>query len=147
MTPDEAVSLRDYFDGQLADIERRLAKTEDNIAVIVKDHVKRDEFASVKTEIDADRGRRLAFAGVTAIVIAVLGILVAQINNSIPSHTEISAQVKTEAPWLDDQDAIEARIAALERSQSAQDTQLDRIAQLNEFFCKTRQPELPGCAP
>lgn len=165
----QVVSLRDYVDARLrdrdlaaavakADLDHRLegmnefrAQLADNIGRAEWDEKHRDlerRLEAHDAQLSAGRGRRTALAAVSGAAVAILSVTIGLILSSIPSHEEIGAQVKTEAPWLTDRPEVLARITRLERSELAQNVKLVHIEQLDRFFCRTRVNRgLPGCSP
>jgi hypothetical protein len=104
-----------------------------------------DRFDALERAVSVSAGRRTAIAGGAGVLVAVVALLFTQLSRSIPTHAQIQGQIVTEAPWLQDKPAIEARITRLEVSEAKQDDSLAGIVALDKFFCHTRAPKLPGC--
>ena len=123
------------------------------------DHVQRREIEEVKAQQQEAAGRRSTIVLALSVVMTLLGITFALAWASQPTTAEISAQIKTEAPWLQDRTAVEHRITVLERELVALRTslvqhsavddvasaRLSAIEKLDSFFCKTRT--VKGLAP
>lgn len=113
------------------------------------DHIGREEFAEALKPIRAEQeraaGRRAAFAAVAFLLALGTTILWGNVSSSMLRHTDVSAQIKVEAPWVQDRPLFERRLSELEKENEALKIRLSREEALSRFFCRTRTPQLPGC--
>ena len=123
------------------------------------DHVHRREVEEIKQQQHEAAGRRSTIVIALSVVMTLLGIVLALAWASQLTSAEISAQIQTEAPWVQDRPIIEQRLSDLERQvarlqaeliqKSAADVaaaaRLAIIERLDLFFCRTRV--LKGLAP
>ena len=124
--------------------------------VIRSDHVARRELEELKSaaahtaerlqvRLDEANGRRQAGVIGVSVLATVFAVLFGIILNNQITHAEISNQIKTEAPWVTDQPAVDARITELEKQNANLVLRLAHEESLSRFFCRTRTPQLPGC--
>lgn len=169
--PGETVSLRDYIDERLAannratdiakaDVDRRLEEMNQlraqigeergaYVPVAQYDERHRDLEKRLETmdrQLSGNQGRRTATAAFAGILVTVIGITFGVVLSTIPSHAEITDQIKTEAPWLDERPAVLLRLDRLERADLRHATRLRNIERLDAFFCRTGAARRsPGC--
>lgn len=143
---DEAESIR-RFNGFPQEYASRIETDalETKIEAIRLDHVQRREIEEIKTSIAEGAGRRAAGAIAVAVIVTILGITFGIMWKAQLTHGDVSAQIHIESPWAHDRLRIEARLSALEQQNAALKLQLTQIQTLDAFFCRTRQPALPGC--
>ncbi len=101
----------------------------------------------IQERMDKMEGGRRALSIVAAIVVTVLLAAFGLVYGHQLSTTDVSNQVATEAPWLQDKPGITRDISQLQITQAQHTSELDRINALDKFFCDSRQPKLPGCTP
>lgn len=109
------------------------------------EHVNRRELDEVKSRLDEGTGRRTAFIASLSVITAIFAIMFGVILKGGITRQDVSAQIQTEAPWLSDRPGVENRITVLERENEQLKVRLAQAEALNKFFCRTRQPLLPGC--
>ena len=123
---------------------------------IRQDHVTRREIEEVKntaahsaeqvrSRLDEATGRRAAGVLAVSVLATVLAVVFGVLINNQVTHAEITDQIKTEAPWVADEPAVNARISALERQVQTLQLRVSHGEELSRFFCRTRTPQLPGC--
>lgn len=109
------------------------------------DHVPRRELDEIKEEMAKGAGRRTAFVATTAVIVTLLSLVMGIALREGLTRAEVSAQIQREAPWTKDKAGTDARIAALQRQTARQEVQIARLSDITRYFCRTRQPLLPGC--
>lgn len=120
------------------------------------DHVTRREVEEMKqaasasddttrTRLDEATGRRAAGVLAVSVLATVFAVLFGMLLNNQISHSEISQQIQTEAPWLADKNGVEARLDLLEKKDENLKSRIVHEEDLSRFFCRTRTPQLPGC--
>jgi len=150
---DKRFALLNEFRGQAADEASRYALRENveqiftELRKAIKDvREERDrELDAIRAAFDEGRGRRSAFQVAVGIVVALVTVSLGLMWNNQPSRDSIRTQIRQDAPWVEDKPGVLQRITTLETRQNTVLVRLEGIDALNRFFCKTRQPQLPGC--
>lgn len=134
------------------------------LETIRADHVQRRELDERRRELDEvkaaqiqtaeDLRRRLAESAgrqgatriATAVVATLLGVSFGALWKNQLTHADISQQIQTEAPWLQERPQIERELRTLESSEASQSQKIAAIQALDKFFCSSRvKVQLPGC--
>lgn len=100
---------------------------------------------SIQGQLHEQQGRRAATNVWLAVILAVLGPIIVIMWSFTPSSAEITQQIQTEAPWLEDRPDVMRRLRALEDENTALRIRLNDIQNLTGFLCRTRTPTLPPC--
>jgi hypothetical protein len=111
-----------------------------------EDHVGRREFDEIRSAQQAGNGRRTAMVGALGVVLTLGAIMFGQLQRSQITHADVTAQIRTEAPWASDRPGVENELRRLAQLTVTQSQQIVVMRQQIAFFCRTRtKAGLPGC--
>lgn len=126
------------------------------LEAIRADHVQRREIDEVKAvanrsseelrrRLDVNTGRRTAYSALAAVVVTLLALAIGFSQNGQLTHQDVTNQIQSEAPWLQDKPEVEQHIQALEVQVQKLQDQLAQVQERDRFFCRTRAKILPPC--
>ena len=107
------------------------------------DHVQRREYDDLKNSISESRGGRVVVLAASSIVVAILLLAFGILERGIPTTAEIISLIKTEAPWIADEPAINARISTIEREDAKVNLQVQKLEDQLHTICVVNH--LKGC--
>jgi len=107
------------------------------------DHVQRREYDDLKNNINQSRGGRVAVLAASSIIVAILMLSFGILERGIPTTAEIVTLIKTQAPWVADEPAINTRIAAVEREDAKVNIEVQRLKDQLRTVCIINH--LKGC--
>ena len=98
--------------------------------------VTRDQYEELRTRVDTNTGLRTSILTAAAVVMTLIVVMIGYAISQIPTHDQISAQIRNESPWFADKPLIQ-------KEQLAQNAEIQilegRVASLEEkvsVLCK-----------
>lgn len=112
-----------------------------SVAEDVKAHlVGRETFEDLKSKVDSNSGFRSSMIMTAGIIMTIVVVLLGVLISQIPTHDQISAQIKSEAPWVSDKPAVESDLKSQHDEIQRLEAQIAALQAKVTYLCRAARP-------